>query len=98
MAPPEARMIAACSRWRRIPPAAELFRRLGDVPLDRVRMVPTPGTATEADLIKYSVEDDTLYELVRGTLVEKAMGMGEAKLESWIQLLGQYLLERRSAS
>ncbi len=94
MAQPEARMIATFTRSRRIPTAAELFRRLGDVPLDRVRMVPAPGTATEADLLKYSAEDDTLYELVRGTLVEKAMGVGEGKLEAWILLLlGQYLLE-----
>jgi Uma2 family endonuclease len=85
-------MIVTFTRSR--PTAAVLLRRLGDVPLDRVRMIPTPGSATEADLLRYSAEDDTLYELVRGTLVEKAMGMEEGKLEAWfIFLLHQYLAE-----
>jgi Uma2 family endonuclease len=87
-------MIATFTRSRTIPTAAVLFRRLGDVPLDRVRMVPAPGAATEADLIKYCDEDDRLYELVHGTLVEKAMGIGEAKLEAWITfLLGKFVFE-----
>lgn len=87
-------MISAFPRSRTIPTAADLFRRLGDIPPDRVRLIPQPGTATEADLVKYSAQDDTLYELVRGTLVEKAMGVGESKLEMWIGLLlGQYLLD-----
>jgi Uma2 family endonuclease len=57
-------------------------------------MVPPPGTATEADLLRYAHEDETIYELVAGTLVEKAMGVGESKLEGWIlSLLYEYLRE-----
>ncbi|MEZ6060099.1 MAG: Uma2 family endonuclease, partial [Planctomycetaceae bacterium] len=41
---------------------------------------PAPGTATVEDLIRYSAEDDRLYELVDGTLVEKAMGWQESLL------------------
>jgi Uma2 family endonuclease len=71
-------------RTRTIPTLATFLRELGDVPPDRIRFTPTPGTATEADLLRYSAEDGTMYELVNGTLVEKAVGMGETKLEGWI--------------
>jgi Uma2 family endonuclease len=50
---------------------AELLHRLGDVPPERVRLLPTPGTATESDLLK---PDGKHCELVDGVLVEKAMG------------------------
>ena len=72
------------TRTRRVPTAAALLRRLGDIDPERVRMVPPPGTATEADVIRYSEKDNTLYELVDGTLVEKAMGVGESKLGLWL--------------
>lgn len=71
-------------RTRRAPTVADLLRRLGDVPPERVRLEPTPGTATEADAIRLGQKDDTLYELVDGTLVEKAMGVGESKLGLWL--------------
>lgn len=63
---------------------ADLLRALGDIPPERVRLKPAPGTATEADVIPFSEKDDTLYELVDGTLVEKAMGVGESKLGIWL--------------
>jgi len=63
---------------------ADLLRDLGDIPPERVRLDPRPGTATEADLIHYSQKDDALYELVDGTLVAKAMGVGESKLGLWL--------------
>ena len=31
---------------------ADLLKRLGDIPPERVRLHPTPGTATEKDLLK----------------------------------------------
>ena len=81
-------------RIRRRATVADLLRELGGIDPVRVRIEPWPGTATEADVIRFSTEDDTLYELVDGTLVEKAMGWGEAKLEGWILLLvGRYLQE-----
>jgi Uma2 family endonuclease len=79
---------------RRIPNVAALLKRLGDIPPERVRMEPHPGTATEADVMHFSEKDDTQYELVDGTLVEKAMGWGETKLESWLfGLIKDYLRE-----
>ena len=57
---------------------ADLLRRLGGVPASRVRLVPTPGTATEKDVIKVLDRENRPCELVEGTLVEKAMGFDES--------------------
>lgn len=59
---------------------ADLVRRLGDIPLQRIRLDPPPGTATVRDLLRRMDRDDTLYELVDGTLVEKAMGYRESEM------------------
>jgi Uma2 family endonuclease len=59
---------------------ADLVRRLGDIPHERIRLDPSPGTATVRDLIRRMNRDDTLYELVDGTLVEKAMGYRESEM------------------
>jgi len=71
---------------------ADLLRRLGGVGPERVLMTPTPGTATEADLLRLVKEGKCFYELIEGTLVEKVMGYNEAGLAMWIgRLLGRYL-------
>ncbi|MEX2137738.1 MAG: Uma2 family endonuclease [Pirellulales bacterium] len=62
----------------------DLVSRFGQIPLRRVRTRPPPGSATEEDLIELNERGTTLYELVDGTLVEKAMGWNEAVLESQI--------------
>jgi hypothetical protein len=61
---------------------ADLLRRLGGIPARRVRLHPTPGTATERDVIaaNESKERTALYELVDGTLVEKGMGYEESEI------------------
>lgn len=61
--------------------AADWLRELGDVPLHRIRMIPTPGKATEADALR-AQKNGTMCELVNGTLVEKVMGMPESFLAS----------------
>jgi hypothetical protein len=58
----------------------DLRERLGGIPLDRIRFRPAPGTATEKDVIEAEARDNRLYELVDGTLVEKAVGFEEARL------------------
>src|ERR1700733_1495338 len=60
--------------------AAELVQRLGNIPLERIRFTPPPGTATMRDLRAAMSRSDRLYELVDGTLVEKAMGFSESFL------------------
>ena len=69
---------------RRPVTVADLIESLGDIPLSRVRLDPPPGTATEADLLRLAATEDRLYELVDGTLVEKAMGWKEALLAMWL--------------
>jgi Uma2 family endonuclease len=68
---------------------ADLLHRLGDVPADRVRADPPPGTATLQDLIASNdAKDRPICEWVDGTLVEKAIGA----FESWVAILiaGQF--------
>lgn len=60
--------------------AADLLAALGDVPPERVRLDPPPGTATERDLLRVIGETGRLYELFDGTLVEKPMGRPESFL------------------
>jgi hypothetical protein len=59
---------------------AELRRRLGGIPLDRIWFHPAPGTAAEKDVVEAEDRENRLCELVDGTLVEKAMGFEEARL------------------
>lgn len=68
---------------------ADLVKRLGDVPLDRILLKPAPGTATEEDLIAaLEAPRKLICELVDGVLVEKAMGTRESMLAAVIiQLL-----------
>ncbi len=61
---------------------ADLVRRLGDIPLDRIRLRPAPGTATVEDVDRIEAKENRLFELVEGTLVEKAMGFESA----WVAL------------
>jgi Uma2 family endonuclease len=64
-------------RWATI---ADLLRDLGDIPPERVRMIPTPGTATEADLLDLDDKHNIICELVDGVLVEKPIGLPESIL------------------
>ena len=59
---------------------ADILRRLGSIPPERVRFQPTPGTATEQDVLLQQNGSNRLCELVDGVLVEKAMGFYESRL------------------
>ncbi|HVT81640.1 MAG TPA: Uma2 family endonuclease [Phycisphaerae bacterium] len=69
---------------------ADLLHRLGDIPPERVRLHPFPGTATEQDVIDIDAHENRLFELVDGVLVEKAMGYWESYLA---MRLGRFLGE-----
>jgi Uma2 family endonuclease len=70
---------------------AELIERLGGVPAHRIRLKPTPGTATEDDVIRWlDGPNKRMFELIDGTLVEKAVGAKEALLALFV---GARLLE-----
>src|SRR6266852_3156637 len=67
------------------PPAietlADLLKGLGDIPLERIRLQPSPGTAIEADVVAaLEGPQKRLCELVDGVLVEKPMGTKESLL------------------
>jgi len=58
---------------------ADLHEQLGYVPLDRIRLFPSPGTATMDDLIRTQNDSLRRCELVDGSIVEKEpMGAKEA--------------------
>lgn len=72
--------------------AAEMQTRLGGIPLERIRMKPFPGTATEHDLLKLMDSENRICELVDGVLVEKTMGYFESSVAAaLIVFLGKYL-------
>ena len=58
----------------------EFVERLGGIPLSRIAANPPITTATEGDLIEATRKYNRLYELVDGTLVEKAMSYRESHL------------------
>ncbi len=71
---------------------ADLRKRLGNIPLDRIRTQPPPGTATEKDVIEVERRENRSCELVDGTLVEKALGAKESDVAWQLgYLLGKYL-------
>lgn len=59
---------------------ADLRKRLGGIPLERIWFHPAPGTATEKDVLLAEARENRLCELVDGTLVEKAYGFDESRL------------------
>ncbi len=66
--------IAKATTW------AELLLDLGNVPTARIRSEPMPGSASVEDVVRLRNTERRLYELVDGTLVEKAMGWQESLL------------------
>ena len=73
---------------------ADLLNRLGHVPLERIRLHPAPGTATEDDVLVCPGGEKRLCELVDGVLVDKPMGYYESLLAAWlIRFLGRFLDE-----
>lgn len=73
---------------------AELLKKLGGVPAERVLLDPPPGTATEKDVLAVERREGRFCELVDGVLVEKAMGLEESFLAGCLMhLLYQFLDE-----
>jgi Uma2 family endonuclease len=60
--------------------AAEMQEQLGGIPLERIRVVPPAGMATEKDLLRLLDSENRICELVDGILVEKTMGYFESRL------------------
>lgn len=60
--------------------AVDLVDRFGAIPVSRILNPPEPGTATVEDVIRLHDEQNRLFELIDGTLVEKTMGAHESYL------------------
>lgn len=61
---------------------AELVDSLGGIPLQRIRLKPMPGTATETDLLS-----ENCCELVDGVIVERGVGYFESRLGTVLLVL-----------
>jgi Uma2 family endonuclease len=73
---------------------ADLVHHLGDVPPERIRLVPQPGTATVDDVVALEAKENRLFELIDGILVEKTMGWYESHLAGLVvHILHNYLEE-----
>ena len=74
----------------------DLLKRLGNIPAERVRLNPTPGTATEKDVLDVLDRENRPCELVEGTLVAKAVGYEESELALLIgTFLNNYVRPRK---
>jgi Uma2 family endonuclease len=81
-----------------IPPVtvADLLKRLGNIPASRVRLHPTPGTATVRDIVRVRDREKRLCELVEGVLVEKPMGYEESVIALLLgTVLNNFVLPRQ---
>ena len=69
-----------------------MLSQLGGVSPDRIHLSPTPGRATENDLLAFQARSGRICELIDGVLVEKIMGAPEALLAGFIlHLFWQHL-------
>lgn len=57
---------------------ADLHRKFGPIPFGRIRQDPPPGCGTVADVNRLNDQEDRLYELVDGILVEKTVRYEES--------------------
>jgi Uma2 family endonuclease len=73
---------------RAIRTIADLQASLGNVPLNRIIANPPPGEATVEDVIRLAEGNGKrLVELVKGTLVEKPMGLRESVIATTVSTL-----------
>ena len=73
--------------------AADLQSQLGGIPLERIRLVPPPGMATDDDAMEVKDREGRTCEIIDGVLVEKAMGFFEARLATVLAALIQSYLD-----
>ncbi|MBA3480868.1 MAG: Uma2 family endonuclease [Pirellulales bacterium] len=76
--------------------ASDVIAHFGDIPIARIRTSPPPGEATEADVIELHDHHDRLFELIDGTLVEKAMGWQESYLAAYIATILNNFVQPRN--
>jgi Uma2 family endonuclease len=94
--PPESAAAFAPPVVASSPPAnwtvADLVASLGGIPLDRIRVSPPFGTATEKDVIEVERQTGRPCELINGTLVEKTVGYRESLIAAEVIFLIKFFL------
>ena len=75
---------------------ADVQARLPGFPAERIRANPSPGTATEQDVLDVLARSDRICELVDGTLVEKTMATNESMLAAALIILISRYLDRNN--
>jgi hypothetical protein len=75
---------------------ADLHRRFGPIPFERIRHDPPPGAGTVADVVRLNDHEDRLYELVDGILVEKTVGYEESWIAGTVLTLFKLFVEQRN--
>jgi Uma2 family endonuclease len=74
---------------------ADFMERIGNVPPDRIRFHPYPGSATVQDVIEIEQKEGKLCELVEGVLLEKPLGYNESVLAVYLaSLLNAFVIPR----
>lgn len=90
------RVMAQAATASEIQTLADLLHSIGDIAPERVRLRPTPGTATKQDLLALEGRGDRIYEVVDGVLVEKPMGYYESVVAATIvRILGSFVVPRK---
>jgi Uma2 family endonuclease len=74
---------------------ADMIEHMGGIPAKRIRMHPSPGTATLKDVLEVEARTGRSCELVDGVLVEKTMGYFESLVAVEIAYLMKAYLEPR---
>lgn len=74
----------------------DVIEQFAGIAADRIRLDPSPGKATEEDVVRIHDEEDRLFELIDGTLVEKIMGYRESLVAVFIATcLNNFVLPRK---
>ncbi len=72
---------------------ADLHRKFGPIPFERIRQNPPPGRGTVADVERIHDHENRLYELVDGILLEKTMGYEESCIAMNLgRLIGNFVI------
>ncbi|HEX6962226.1 MAG TPA: Uma2 family endonuclease [Lacipirellula sp.] len=67
--------------------------QLGGIPLERIRMAPPPGMATDEDALRIQDAEGRTCEVLDGVLVEKAMGFFEARVATVLAFILEGFLQ-----
>ncbi len=73
---------------------ADFWTQLGGIPPERIRMFPSPGAATEKDVLDVERRTGRPCELIDGVLVEKTMGYKESLIAAEIVFLLKLFLRK----